>query len=217
MKRGRTQAERSTATRQALVEAAIRQLIAHGYAGTTVRTIARQGGVSPGALQYHFKCKEDVAIAALAHLFEETARRLAVPEPRTAAIDERARCIVDALWAFYGGTRYVAALEILVGTRPQAALHRRIRAARLSLAVAYRDMWDRMMGEAPLDLADRRYLLQFVTATLRGLALLRLHERDPELLDPHLARLRDLVASAMRDGGAAGRGQERAGQASANR
>jgi AcrR family transcriptional regulator len=202
MRRRRTQAERSAATRQALVEAAVRLLIAHGYAGATVRNIARESGVSPGAVQYHFKCKEDVAIAALTHLFEEAAQRLALASPRGAAIGERARRIVETLWAFHGGPRYVAVLEILLATRQQATLNRRIRACHRSLAAAYRDMADRSMGEGPLEPNARRHLLQFVIATLRGLALLRLEERDPERFEPHRARLRHLVAAAMRPGGA---------------
>jgi AcrR family transcriptional regulator len=196
----RTQTERSTATRQALVEAAVRRLIAHGYAGATVRNIARESGVSAGAVQYHFKSKEDIAIAALTHVFEEVALRLAAIDPRDTAIDERARQIVDTLWEFYGGPRYFAAAEILMGTRQQAALHKPVRTCRLALAAAYRDMWDRLMGDTLLDPEERRHLLQFVIATLRGLTLLRLHENDPALFAPHLARLRDLVAAAMRDG-----------------
>lgn len=212
MKRSRTQAERRTATRQALVEAAVRQLIAHGYAGATVRNIAHESGMSPGAVQYHFKSKEDVAIAALAHLFEEVAQRLAVIDPRDAVIDERARRIVDSLWEFYGGPRFLAATEILMGTRRQTALHRRIRTCRLRLAAAYRDMGDRLMGDMRLDPTERRHLLQFVIATLRGLALLRLHERDPALFDPHLARLRDLVAAVMRERGSPRTTRKRARQ-----
>jgi AcrR family transcriptional regulator len=200
MKRTRTQAARSSATRQALVEAAVQRLISHGYAGATVRNIARESGVSPGAVQYHFKSKEDIAIAALNHVFEEVARRLAAIDPRDTAIEERAQRIVDTLWEFYGGPRYIAASEILMGTRQQAALHKRVRACRLTLAVAYREMWDRLMGDTLLDPDERRHLLQFIIATLRGLALLRLHERDATLFDPHLARLRELVAAAMREG-----------------
>lgn len=200
MKRTRTQAARSAATRQALIEAAVQRLIGHGYAGATVRHIARESGVSPGAVQYHFKSKEDIAIAALTHVFEEVARRLAAIDPRDTAIEERARRIVDTLWEFYGGPRYIAASEILMGTRQQAALHKRVRACRLTLAVAYREMWDRLMGDTLLDPDERRHLLQFIIATLRGLALLRLHERDATLFDPHLARLRELVAAAMREG-----------------
>jgi AcrR family transcriptional regulator len=201
MKRTRTQAARSAATRQALIEAAVQRLISHGYAGATVRNIARESGVSPGAVQYHFKSKEDIAIAALAHVFEEVARRLAAIDPRDTAIEERARRIVDTLWEFYGGPRYLAASEILMGTRQQAALHKRVRGCRLTLAVAYREMWDRLMGDTLLDPDERRHLLQFIIATLRGLALLRLHERDAALFDPHLARLRELVTAAMSEGG----------------
>lgn len=210
MKRGRTQTERSTATRQALVEAAVRQLVAHGYAGATVRNIARDSGVSPGAVQYHFKSKEDVAIAALAHLFEAVAQRLAAIDPGDAALDERARRIVDTLWEFYGGTGFLAAVEILMGTRRHTVLHRRIRTCRLKLAAAYRDMGDRLMGDRRLDPSERRHLLQFVIATLRGLAMLRLHERDPALFDPHLARLRDLVTTTLSEGGTPRTAQPRA-------
>lgn len=200
MKPARTQAARSAATRQALIEAAVQRLIGHGYAGATVRNIARECGVSPGAVQYHFKSKEDIAIAALTHIFEEVSRRLAAIDPRETAIEERARRIVDTLWEFYGGPRYVAASEILMGTRQQAVLHKRVRACRLTLAIAYREMWDRLMGDTLLDPDERRHLLQFIIATLRGLALLRLHERDALLFDPHLARLRGLVVAAMREG-----------------
>jgi AcrR family transcriptional regulator len=200
MKRTRTQAARSAATRHALVEAAVQRLISHGYAGATVRNIARESAVSPGAVQYHFKSKEDIAIAALSHVFEEVAGRLAAIDPRETEIEERAQRIVDTLWEFYGGPRYIAASEILMGTRQQAALHKRVRACRLCLAVAYREMWDRLMGDTLLDPDERRRLLQFIIATLRGLALLRLHERDATLFDPHLARLRELVAAAMREG-----------------
>lgn len=200
MKRTRTQAERSSATRQALIEAAVRRLIAHGYVGATVRNIARECGVSPGAVQYHFRSKEDIAIAALTHVFGEVARRLAAIDPHGISIDERAHRVVDTLWEFYGGPRFCAAAEILMGTRQQTALQKRVCAARLPLAAAYRDMWDRLMSDTPLDPDERYHLLQFVLATLRGLALVRFHVRDPALFDPHLARLRGLVAAALRDG-----------------
>jgi AcrR family transcriptional regulator len=193
MRRRRTQADRRAATRRALVDSARRQLIAHGYAGVSVRSIARDSGLSSGAVQYHFRCTEDLVIAALTQLFAEVALPPGAPGLRDMAIDKRARHIVDTLWAFYGGTSYVAVLEVLVATRPQAALHRRIRGAcRRGLAAACRDIGERLLG------ATQQELLQFVIATLCGLALLRLHERDRPRVEPHLARLRDLVAAALR-------------------
>jgi len=193
MRRRRTQADRSAATRGALVDSARRQLIAHGYAGVSVRSIARDSGFSSGAVQYHFRCKEDLVIAALTHLFADMALQPGAAGLRDMAIDKRARHIVDTLWAFYGGTSYVAILEVLVATRPQAALHRRIRGAcRRGLAAACRDIGERLLGEG------RQELLQFVIATLCGLASLRLQERDRQHVEPHLARLRDLVAAALR-------------------
>jgi AcrR family transcriptional regulator len=191
--RRRTQAERSAATRQALVDSALRQLIAHGYAEVSVRSIARDSGLSSGAVQYHFRCKDDLVIAVLQHLFAEMAVQPAAPGLRNTAIDKRARHIVDTLWAFYGGASYVAVLEVLVATRAQAALPRRIRGAcRRGLAAACRDIGERLLG------ATRQELLQFVIATLCGLALLRLQEGDRQPVEPHLARLSDLVAATLR-------------------
>ena len=151
MKRRRTQAERSTATRQALVEAAIRRLIAEGYAGATVRNIARESGVSPGAVQYHFKSKEDIAIAALTHLFEEVALRLAAI---SSARHRHRRARPPHRRYAVGVLRRHALLRRRRdpdGHAPAGSLHRRVRACRLGLAAAYRDMWDRLMGDTLLD------------------------------------------------------------------
>ena len=195
----RTQAERSAATREALTEGAVRALIAHGYAGTTVRVISAESGVSAGALQHHFPSKEALMIAALVHIFEEVARRL--EDVRQAGEPaERAKRIVATLWEFYGGERYLAAAEIVTATRKDAAMHEPVRESRVALGDAYNRMWDRLMADTPLSPRGRRTLLRFVIATMRGLSLLKVHEPEPELYAPELAWLADLIALAMRAG-----------------
>ena len=50
-----------------LVEAAWQAIRTEGYAATTVDDICRQAGVTKGSFFHHFKTKDDLALAAIAH------------------------------------------------------------------------------------------------------------------------------------------------------
>jgi AcrR family transcriptional regulator len=67
----RTQAERRSATRAALLRATIDCLVELGYTRTTTTEVVRRAGVSQGALFKHFPTKGDLVAAATAALFDE--------------------------------------------------------------------------------------------------------------------------------------------------
>jgi AcrR family transcriptional regulator len=54
-------------TRDRILQATVRALVTHGYAGTTARSIAAIGGSAPGVLYYHFADLDDVLRAAVAY------------------------------------------------------------------------------------------------------------------------------------------------------
>ena len=60
-----TQAERSTRTRNALLEAAARGLSRYGYGNLVLEDVAREAGYTRGALYHQFRDKEDLALAVL--------------------------------------------------------------------------------------------------------------------------------------------------------
>src|SRR5436305_9958855 len=54
-------------TKDRIVEAAYRTLVAHGYHDTSMKDIARAAGVAPGLAHYYFETKEDLLVAAIEH------------------------------------------------------------------------------------------------------------------------------------------------------
>jgi AcrR family transcriptional regulator len=74
--RGR-QAERSEATRKALVDVGRKLFAKRGYADVGTEEIVRRAGVTRGALYHHFSGKEDLFRAVAEQVEEETTRRSA--------------------------------------------------------------------------------------------------------------------------------------------
>jgi AcrR family transcriptional regulator len=73
----RTQAERSGATRAALIGAARRLFAERGYAGVGTEEIVREAGVTRGALYHHFDGKRELLRAAYEQIESEIAQELA--------------------------------------------------------------------------------------------------------------------------------------------
>lgn len=115
--RGRKQADRSAATRQALIDATVSSLVERGFARTTTTNIVRDAHVSLGALSHHFPSKTDLMTATVAHLLE---RRQQEFHERAAAVGDdadRLEKVIDLLWTAFSGPTFVAWLELWVGGR----------------------------------------------------------------------------------------------------
>lgn len=63
----RTQAERSAATREALLRATLDLLVEHGWAGVTSVAVCARAGLTRGAFVHHFDGLPDLFSAALEH------------------------------------------------------------------------------------------------------------------------------------------------------
>jgi TetR/AcrR family transcriptional repressor of nem operon len=61
------QPQSPTPSKTRLLDAALHVIRAKGYAATTVDDICHQAGVTKGSFFHHFKTKDDLALAAIAH------------------------------------------------------------------------------------------------------------------------------------------------------
>ncbi|MFD8734675.1 TetR/AcrR family transcriptional regulator [Streptomyces sp. NPDC059618] len=115
--------DRSRATRQRLLAAAVACLAEHGWAGSTVSVVAERAGVSRGAAQHHFPTREDLFTAAVEYVAEERSTALRDLFPDGPA-DRRA--VVAALVTLYTGPLFRAALHLWVAASNEDQLRARV-------------------------------------------------------------------------------------------
>ncbi len=192
-------ADRRRETRTRAFAAAIECLHAKGYAGSSMLAVARQAGISRGALLKQFTTKADLYAALVEQLLDEM-REDTLAHVRTLPPGlPRAMARVDCIWELYKQPRAFAFLEIMLGSRADPDLSDRLAAVGQSrnniekqlLSVEFDDM----------GITDRRAAglagIQ-ILATVRGLALERLLNRNDDLLDAAFARQRDELEAFYR-------------------
>lgn len=112
-----TNAERSSATRAALLDATIQAIITYGYQGATSSRIAELSGLTRGAQLHHFKNKETLVVEALLHLH---ARRMAMfPDAATYTTLEQ---VIEDIWCSFGDEMWLASMELLTAARTDEVL-----------------------------------------------------------------------------------------------
>ncbi|MFG2872117.1 TetR/AcrR family transcriptional regulator [Streptomyces sp. NPDC048338] len=112
--------DRSRATRQRLLEAAVSCLAEHGWAGSTVSVVAERAGVSRGAAQHHFPTREDLFTAAVEYVAEERSQAL-----RTLPVQSRPE-VVAAVVGLFTGPLFRAALHLWVAASGEEQLRARV-------------------------------------------------------------------------------------------
>lgn len=118
----RTQEERSSATRAALLDATIDCLVEYGYAGTTTTRVAERARLSRGAQMHHYQRKAPLVVAALLRLAERRRRELIERGERELPAHPDPAAALDILWSTFSGPLFTAALELWMAARTDPEL-----------------------------------------------------------------------------------------------
>jgi AcrR family transcriptional regulator len=191
------QAQKSAATRQSIVEAAIQCFVDLGYAGTTTTRIAQAGGLSRGAMLHHFPSKIDIVKAAVEELHAKRLKAfrksVSVAPP---AGKGRVHLAVQAYWQHVRHPMFVAFFELSVAARTDPELEAILKPAQ----AAFDEEWYRTATEAfpewQSDKAAFDIALDLSRYLLEGMAVSFLTheetEREEHLLEYLEALLRQL-------------------------
>jgi AcrR family transcriptional regulator len=170
--RRRTQDERSSATREALLEAAMWMFAKDGYAATTTREIAQRAGVSRGALQYHFTSWSELVTAVFEYFEREMGRRFVFDRTiGSKGLEERVDHVVETYHRLLTSPFRRAALNIWLGISADRELRPLIRKRmRDSLAAGDRAL-SRIFADVRIDRDDFRSLRRIVMMAVAGYAV----------------------------------------------
>ena len=84
-----------------IVSAAIRVFARHGFADTSIQAVAREAGVAPTAVYYHFSGKEDLFEAALHKIIDAINTVVIEVRPDDAPADPEALGdVISAVWSW---------------------------------------------------------------------------------------------------------------------
>lgn len=193
----RTQAERSQATRDALIDAARPLFAERGFAAVGTEEIVRAAGVTRGALYHHFGGKRDLFEAVYERIEVELAQRIAV-----GALDAGATAPLDAM-------RAGAEMFLQAATEPEAQ--------RIVLldgpSVLGWDRWREIAAEHGLGLIEAtlqaaieagaiaeqpvRPLAHVLMGALDEAAMLVARAEDPELMRAEVGRTLDALLAGL--------------------
>jgi AcrR family transcriptional regulator len=170
----RTQGERSTATRERLLDATIDCLIEFGWNGTTVARIADRAGVTRGAQVHHYRTKADLVLAAVRHLVSKQVAAAVAELPRVRRTNDVAGATLDLLWHVHRDPLFAAVVELWVAARTDPALSAHVGDLEPLVVLALPDVFD---GPAAEHLADpaMRNAVFLAMDVMRGLVISTWH------------------------------------------
>jgi AcrR family transcriptional regulator len=195
------QEQKTERARATICKATVTCLAELGYAETTINRVVDRARVSKGALQHHFPSKEDLMANTAAYLL---ARPLKHAELKQAdQVDSNGHASIRTrlldIWDQLTNTSaYLALLEILIASRTDKVLHKRIAA---ELKASIREIDEHFLpfyGE--LARTDREDLMLLMTANrclMRGLLIEEQYGLSNARQRQVLERWLDLVAPEL--------------------
>ena len=168
----RSQAERSEATRNALLDATIACLVEDGYANTTTARVAERAGVSRGAHLHHFQTRAALVAAAVERLASRRRRELlAAAEELPPGGRERIVRGLDLIWESYASPLFQGALDLWTDARTDPELRAHLVEVERALDRHTLEFAARLFPAAAAS-PDFDRLVELAVATARGLSLL---------------------------------------------
>lgn len=194
------QQTKSENTRQLVLDSAIRCFYKHGYNNTTTEKIAKEAGVSRGAMLHHFPSRADLIRAAVNHLND---KRLALFEAeegvvQAGAMHSRIEEGIDTYWSQLNTPYFVVFHELQVAARTDPELMEVLRPA----IEAFDRSWFNASKEIFPDLAQSEAfrIANYVTVfLLEGLAANRFTRNAEPIGEEVLIWLKRELRAAFSD------------------
>lgn len=111
---------RADRTRATVIDETVRCVLEEGFAAASAKHITERAGVTWGVIQYHFGDRDGLLMAVVDLGFGQllAALRDVAPDLAAGSGRDRTQRIVDVIWTAFSSPTSLAAMEILIATRP---------------------------------------------------------------------------------------------------
>jgi|TARA_R100000005_G_scaffold96130_1_gene80886 AcrR family transcriptional regulator len=167
----RSQEERRMETRHRLVDATITLLYEKGAAQLTMEEVAREAGLTRGAIQYHFDSPKSLLVASIDEIASRLSQHLDATSLNKLPLDERIDRVVDEYWAGFRGVNYTAFIEIAVRGRQDPEFEEAILSSLKPLEEERDIVWQAVFADSKRNKEEIKSWRKTLLITLRGLAL----------------------------------------------
>jgi AcrR family transcriptional regulator len=156
------------ATRDALIRAAIDLIAERGYAATTTNLVADRAGMSRGALQHHFKSRDELIVAVMEQLRREVSFRVDPGTLINRPLEDRIDAIVEHYRAMCLSREYRAALNLWIGIDQDSALFGELRKQTRGGQEGTAEDWQAIFQDLEIDPTALRSIRRIVMGSIRG-------------------------------------------------
>jgi len=165
------QAQKSASTRKVIVEAALTCITKYGYANTTTPIIAKEAGLSRGAMMHHFSNRLTVIQAAIEYLHEKRLRAFRRAVRNLPKDTPQLHDGLKAYWKHVTHPLYVAFHELAVASRTDKDLAKILRPAQKAFYDEWYNLSYDLFPEWKSDPAALELAMDLVNTTLEGMAI----------------------------------------------
>ena len=117
------QAQKSSETKKATLQAAIDCFVELGYARTSTKIIAKRAGITRGAMLHHFPTKRDLLNAAVEYLMDRRMDAFGRAISKLKDSSDRNTRGIDVYWRHLNSPLFVAYHELIVAARTDPELN----------------------------------------------------------------------------------------------
>lgn len=172
--KSRSQAERSTDTRDRIIQAAVEIITKSGFKKASMGQIAATAGVTTGAIQHHFGDKAGILFEVIEMSFSQLATQFSETIIKNETLEDRVGQFIEILWDKYQTPLFWTCLEIIMNMKDDDSFTGRVK-KRIDYINLFIDrMWMGTFWDAPVPreyhVAAQRFLFNFIN----GLAIEKL-------------------------------------------
>jgi AcrR family transcriptional regulator len=175
----RTQAQRTEQTRLLILNAAVTELAAKGYAGLRTADVADRAGVSRGAQTHHFPSKDALVVAVVEHVFLQASELGRKRARRVKSVEEAFAALIADSQEFFFSELFLIALDLAIQGRMQNGAGKVVGEISAASRLPVEASWLAALVEAGVPPSVAEDLLWLTLSIVRGLAVRRLWQHDP--------------------------------------